>query len=71
MRALALMMLGIGTILAAAPVRARTYDPRYPGCLQSCLLGAVRSRVTTRRRRHAMHQREAARLSATPIHFCA
>jgi hypothetical protein len=42
MRGLALMMLGIGTILAAAPVRAQTYDPRYPGCLQSCVLGGCK-----------------------------
>ena len=42
MRPLALTMLGIGAILAAAPVRAQTYDPRYPVCLQSCVLGACK-----------------------------
>ena len=28
------MILAIGTILAAAPARAQTYDPNYPVCLQ-------------------------------------
>jgi hypothetical protein len=27
-------ILGIGTILAAAPAQAQTYDPNYPVCLQ-------------------------------------
>jgi Protein of unknown function (DUF3551) len=42
MRASALMMLSIGTILAAAPARAQTYDPWYPICLQSCALGGCK-----------------------------
>jgi hypothetical protein len=29
------MISGIGTILAAAPAWAQTYDPRYPICLQT------------------------------------
>jgi hypothetical protein len=39
MRALILITSGIGTILAAAPVQAQTYDPSYPVCLQSYSLG--------------------------------
>ncbi len=27
-------ILAIGTILAVAPARAQTYDPKYPVCLQ-------------------------------------
>jgi hypothetical protein len=67
---------GFGTILAASPVRAQTYDPRYPVCLQSCVLGAARSSVTTSRWRNAPHLRQAARLNATLMsptgdaHFC-
>lgn len=34
MRALPWTILFIGAILAAAPARAQTYDPRYPVCLQ-------------------------------------
>jgi hypothetical protein len=35
MRALPRMiLLGMGTILAAVPARAQTYDPRYPVCMQ-------------------------------------
>lgn len=33
MRILALAMLAIGTISAAAPASAQTYDPNYPVCL--------------------------------------
>ncbi|MBI5260986.1 MAG: DUF3551 domain-containing protein [Bradyrhizobium sp.] len=33
MRALALTLAAAATILAAAPVRAQTYDPRYPVCM--------------------------------------
>jgi len=28
------MLLGMGTILTAAPAQAQTYDPRYPVCMQ-------------------------------------
>jgi hypothetical protein len=35
MRTLALMLLGIGTMLATAPAQAQTYDPNYPICLQT------------------------------------
>jgi hypothetical protein len=42
MRAPALMMLWIGTILAAATARAQTYDPNFPICLQSCALGGCK-----------------------------
>jgi Protein of unknown function (DUF3551) len=42
MRALGLIMSGIGTILTAAPAQAQTYDPRYPICLQSCALGGCK-----------------------------
>ena len=34
MRMLAWTILAIGTILAAAPAQAQTYDPNYPICLQ-------------------------------------
>ena len=34
MRVLASAILAIGTILAAAPVVAQTYDPRYPVCMK-------------------------------------
>jgi hypothetical protein len=34
MRILALAILATGTILAAAPAPAQTYDPNYPICLQ-------------------------------------
>jgi hypothetical protein len=34
MRILALTIIATGTILAAAPARAQTYDPNYPICLQ-------------------------------------
>ena len=33
MRILALAVLAIGTVSAAAPARAQTYDPNYPVCL--------------------------------------
>lgn len=33
MRILALAILAIGTVSAAAPARAQTYDPSYPVCL--------------------------------------
>lgn len=35
MRTLVFTILGIATILAAAPSRAQTYDPAYPVCLQT------------------------------------
>jgi hypothetical protein len=35
MRIMALTILGIGTILAATPTHAQTYDPNYPICLQT------------------------------------
>jgi hypothetical protein len=42
MRALVLIMSGIGMILTAVPAQAQTYDPRYPVCLQSCVLGGCK-----------------------------
>ena len=35
MRVLAYTILTIATALVAAPVRAQTYDPGYPVCLQT------------------------------------
>jgi hypothetical protein len=35
MRVLACTILTIATMLVAAPVRAQTYDPNYPVCLQT------------------------------------
>ena len=35
MRVLACTILTIGTLAVAAPVRAQTYDPNYPVCLQT------------------------------------
>ena len=69
MRALVLIMSGIGMILSVVPAQTQTYDPRYPVCLQSCVLGGCKIEWTTHRWRNAMHQRRAARLDATPIHF--
>jgi hypothetical protein len=34
MRVLVGMILAIGTIAAATPLQAQTYDPNYPVCLQ-------------------------------------
>lgn len=34
MRTLTYTILAIGTLLAAAPAGAQTYDPKYPVCLQ-------------------------------------
>ena len=34
MRILASTLLAIGTILAAAPAQAQTYDPSYPVCMK-------------------------------------
>ncbi|MBI5263222.1 MAG: DUF3551 domain-containing protein [Bradyrhizobium sp.] len=34
MRLLACTILALGTVLAAAPAHAQTYDPSYPVCLQ-------------------------------------
>jgi Protein of unknown function (DUF3551) len=34
MRILASTILAIGTILAAAPAQAQTYDPSYPVCMK-------------------------------------
>ena len=42
MRALVLIMSGIGTILIASPLQAQTYDPNFPICLQSCALGGCK-----------------------------
>jgi hypothetical protein len=39
MRVSACTILTIGTMLAAAPARAQTYDPSYPVCLQSYGIG--------------------------------
>jgi len=39
MRVLALAIVAIGTLSAAAPARAQTYDPDYPVCLH--LVGPV------------------------------
>jgi len=39
MRIPALGILTIAFVLAAAPVRAQTYDPNYPVCLQTYALG--------------------------------
>ena len=39
MRTPVLMLLGIGTILGAAPARAQTYDPSYPVCMNNCKWG--------------------------------
>ena len=68
MRTPVLMLLGIGTILGAAPARAQTYDPSYPVCMNNCKWGAARSSVATHRWRNAMHRRQAAGPYATPIH---
>ena len=35
MRALALVLLAIGTTLVAGAARAQTYDPSYPVCMQA------------------------------------
>lgn len=35
MRVLACTFLTIATVSSAAPVRAQTYDPNYPVCLQT------------------------------------
>jgi Protein of unknown function (DUF3551) len=35
MRGLVLPLLTIAAVLMAAPVRAQTYDPNYPVCLQT------------------------------------
>jgi hypothetical protein len=42
MRALVLIMSGIGTFLIASPTQAQTYDPNFPICLQSCALGGCK-----------------------------
>jgi hypothetical protein len=42
LRALVLIMSGIGTILTAALAQAQTYDPNFPICLQSCALGGCK-----------------------------
>jgi Protein of unknown function (DUF3551) len=39
MRVLACMIPTIATVMAAAPVRAQTYDPSYPVCLQTYAIG--------------------------------
>ena len=39
MRVLACTTLTIGTMLVGAPVRAQTYDPNYPVCLQTYAIG--------------------------------
>ena len=67
MRTPVLMLLGIGTIVAAAPARAQTYDPSYPVCMNLCKRGAARSIVATHRWRNAMHRRQAAGLGASSI----
>ena len=39
MRVLACTILTIATVSVAAPVRAQTYDPNYPVCLQTYAIG--------------------------------
>ncbi len=39
MRILISMILGAGTILAAAPGQTQTHDPAYPVCLQTYGIG--------------------------------
>jgi hypothetical protein len=39
MRALVLIMSGIGTILIASPTQAQTYAPNFPICLQTYGIG--------------------------------
>ena len=34
MRIFVLLILAAGLVLSAAPVRAQTYDPNYPVCMQ-------------------------------------
>jgi len=41
MRALAMMILAVGTLSAAAPASAQTYDPDYPVCLHVFSRGAT------------------------------
>jgi hypothetical protein len=40
MRILVGMILAIGTIAAATPLQAQTYDPNYPVCMQVYSKGA-------------------------------
>jgi hypothetical protein len=42
MRVLACTILTIATVSVAAPVRAQTYDPNYPVCLQTYAIGGGR-----------------------------
>jgi hypothetical protein len=39
MRLLASMTLTIGMMLVAAPLRAQTYDPNFPVCIQTYAIG--------------------------------
>ena len=39
MRALACTLLTIATVIWAAPLRAQTYDPNYPVCIQTYSIG--------------------------------
>jgi hypothetical protein len=39
MRALACTSLSIATVLVAAPLRAQTYDPNFPVCIQTYSVG--------------------------------
>lgn len=39
MRALAYTVLTIATVFSAAPLRAQTYDPNYPVCIQTYAIG--------------------------------
>ena len=39
MRIPAIVILTVLTVLAAAPARAQTYNPRYPVCLQNFHIG--------------------------------
>ena len=39
MRVLVCTFLAIGAVLVAAPVRAQTYDPDFPVCIQTYAIG--------------------------------
>ena len=39
MRALACTLLTIATVIWAAPLRAQTYEPNYPVCIQTYSIG--------------------------------
>jgi hypothetical protein len=69
MRIADVAILTTATVLTAAPVRAQTYDPNYPVCLQTYGIDGATSIAATPRWHSAPSRHRAVPPSASSIHI--